>query len=76
MNLPKALFQKKVKAIVKMGRTPVLETKNETKTIVLSFRDNLGELAWETVCKASMYDVLNRQEKKYLGWFNEAVKGE
>lgn len=71
MNLTKEVFQKKVKGIIELGFKPRFQTEN--KTLILSFRNKFDELVWETVCYASTYDVLNRQEKKYLAWFNEVI---
>lgn len=70
MNLTKKVFLLKVRNIKNMGRTPELTT--EEKRIVLSFVDMIGGVSWETVCKASTYDVLNNQYKKYLAWMAEA----
>lgn len=69
MNLTKAVFQKKVEAVRDMGYTPTLQT--DEKRLIVRFVNKFNEVVWETVCVASTYDVLNRQEKKYLAWFNE-----
>ncbi|QJI10933.1 hypothetical protein GuL6_126 [Buttiauxella phage vB_ButM_GuL6] len=68
-NMTKALFQKKAQHIIDMGRKPELIT--DGKRLELRFVNKFDEVFWETVCVASTYDILNRQEKKYLAWLNE-----
>lgn len=69
-NMTKAVFKQKVNEIKAMGFTPVVQTVCDH--LIIRFVNQFDEVKWETVCVASSCDVLNRQEKKYLAWFNEA----
>lgn len=71
MNMNKALFQDKVRRIIDLGYKSELRT--DCNLLGIRYVNKFNEVVWETVCDASSYDVLNRQEKKYLAWMNEVV---